>query len=698
MSEFIEKPAKRFLGCQIWLEPTDSKERIYEIFDKAAACGLGWVRIFIMWPWIERKPGVYDFQIFDWAFDAAERSGILLKPTLTANSGPWHIGTPATLHSVSGTIDLNQREKMSAYIEQTVQRYKEHPALGQWILWNEPSSKEVARTPYMLDNWRIWLKQNYNNELNTLNDRWLTGYTCFSEIPFPEEVPHPLHQRYHWNSYRMWMDDCSFRAYHLIEDLKWVKAEVSRWDPLTETCVNPVNLLANVSSQAVDLQGIGEIVNVVGASYHPAWQFTFAKRGTFPALMAAGVRYQASYPSIQRVEVTEVQTGNTLNSSNRPCEVTPSDLAKFFLASIASGAESVTGWLFNVRSHDFEAGDWGLLDDHDQPSVRTAMMRRIHDLLEKMMKLTGDWKPAPAQVWVAYNPASQAIEWIESKDVAVPGRLANDGAWGGALLTTTAMECGLSAVHARLQDLPETCEEPGLLIFSHMTAWEQGGAERALEYVKSGGTLLFDCTCGRKTEDASLNRPWPSGWSEQIGMRSVSLESNPAGYDLLLNGITAGKSLLVRSALELDPQAGWTSWDELTFQTDGAPGVYERMYGKGRIIVYRGLLGPTLVHSWDSLPLIKYIIKRASSHISVAVRPQMQQDCCFSIPIHTEQGELYAIIAPTIQDRQGQLLRVKADPGSYHDFWTDTTIEVNHLGEWVSPAMDGIALLWKLKD
>lgn len=689
------KSAKSHLGCQIWLESSDTKERVEQLFRSAAACGLGWARIFLMWPWIERKPGSWKYDPFDWAFDAAERNGMLIKATLTANSGPWHLGTPSMLHSFTGTIHSDQREKMSEYVRRTVQRYKGHAALGQWMLWNEPSSG-TARTPYMLDRWREWLNMRYRGDIEALNDRWLTGYSDFAGIPFPEDIPHPLHQGSVWNSYRPRLDDCRFRAWLLVNELEWIKGEVARWDERTETCVNPVPLLSNIASQGVDLHEIGKVVDVVGASYHPAWHFTFAERDVFPALMAAGVRYQAAYPTIDRVEVSEVQTGNTLNSSHRPSAVKPEELAKFYLASLAAGAESVTGWLFNVRSRDFEAGDWGLLDDLDQPSARTTMMKRVHDTLDRAIARAGQWKPAPAQVWVAYNPASQAIEWVETGHVSVPGRLADDGSLGGAMLTTFAMACGFSATHARLHDLPEHGSEPGMIIVSHVAAWEHADAMRMLSFAESGGTLLFDATCGRKDEDAGLHRPWPGGWADTIGLRAIGLESNPGGYELTLSGLPAGRTLLTRIDLQLDPQAGWTAWEELTFAIDGESCLWERPFGKGKIIVFRGMLGPTAVHSPDTHPAIRHVIRRAGSQIPVAVRPHPQHACSYAIRVHTEQGEMHAVIAPSRQERQGRNLRVMAEPGQYHDFWTDSTFIVDHTGEWKTPSEDGIALLWDM--
>ena len=74
------------------------------LFAQAAESGLGWVRLFLMWPWIEEGPGTWNFGVFDLAFDAAVRHGVRIKATLTANSGPWWLGTPSMLHSHTGFL------------------------------------------------------------------------------------------------------------------------------------------------------------------------------------------------------------------------------------------------------------------------------------------------------------------------------------------------------------------------------------------------------------------------------------------------------------------------------------------------------------------------------------------------------------------------------------------------------------------
>ena len=338
----------------MWLEPDDSADRVDLLFQRAAAAGLGWIRLFLMWPWIETAPGVFDFAVWDSAFDAAARHGIRIKATLTANSGPWHIGTPALLHSHTGFLSPAQRAPMRRYIRACVERYAGHPALGQWILWNEPNGGG-DRTSKSLDHWRAWLRAHYAGDIARLNQRWRTGFDDFAAVPFPEDIPTPPTVAPRSGS-------ATARGSPIGRVARPGSTRSSpgsrRWsarsNPTTPCCVNPTEVLANQAAGGTDLARMGTIVETVGASYHPAWHFTFADRADFPALMVAGVRLEATYPTIARVEVTEVQAGNTQNSSHRPSGVTPGELTRFYLAGIVAGAE---------------IGD-GLVPERTQPRLR----------------------------------------------------------------------------------------------------------------------------------------------------------------------------------------------------------------------------------------------------------------------------------------------------------------------------------------
>ena len=330
--------------------------------------------------------------MFDLVFDACEKYGIKVKATLTANSGPWHIGTPSLLHSHTGFLDESRWPAMARYVEQCVTRYKDHPALGQWILWNEPSAgKERGRehSDQGRRHWQAWLKEAYRGEIGALNTRWRTGYQSFSEAQFPHEIIHPAQTGNSWASYRPVMDYDRFAMKWLEWELQQIQDLVRKYDAKTPTCINPTPLLENQANSGLDQEELAKIADVVGASYHPAWHFTFCDRELFPALMSLGVKKTASHPSVRRVEVTEVQCGNTLSSSTRPSDVEPAELARFCLSGIFAGAGSVTGWFLNQRTYDCEAGDWGLLDNNDRQTGRSRMMKKVRDVMETVDRVTG---------------------------------------------------------------------------------------------------------------------------------------------------------------------------------------------------------------------------------------------------------------------------------------------------------------------
>lgn len=689
--------AKDHLGCQIWIERDDSAARIDQLFARAAECGLGLARIFLMWPWIEEKPGQWDFRVWDDAFDAAQRHGIKIKATFTANSPVWHVGPESQggiLHSHNGFLGLEQREPMRRYVVECVRRYAKHPALGQWILWNEPYGGH-ERTDETLQHWRAWLRKAYSDDLEKLNRRWMAGYAGFDEIPFPEQVTHNIHRGNAWACYGPMLEDWKCRAAWLISEIRWLRDVVRTVDADTPTCVNPAGCLGNRAADGTDLLEMGGTVETMGASYHPAWHFTFAQREDFPALMAAGVRLQAAVPSIRRVEVTEVQCGNTLNSSTRPSDATPGELARFVLAGFAAGAESVTGWLLNVRSQDFEAGDWGLLDNRDKHSARSRMMRRLHDRLEFAFEKTGAWCPAPAQFWIAHEPRSQAIEWIEAKFGEVPGREGQDGARGANLLAVAAMQCGFAPALASLEHMPKKAGVNGeVLVLSHVVAWEKEDGRALADFVESGGTLLLDATCGRKTFDAAIHRPWPGGLAERAGFEAIGLSTRPEGWEIAMDGVSSGRWLLARLDVEFDPAAGWHAWPELRYALDGEPCVWERKLGNGRVVIARGLLGPSLVHVPSSFSAARLILRRLSG-IVPAVFPVSGHPNAFAVPIQVEKGSLTAIFAPERFARGGRPLRVWAPRGTCVDLWSGETVETGADSETVLEAPEGVALLWR---
>lgn len=684
------------LGSQIWLEPDDSRDRVRALCRGAQEAGLGRLRVFLMWPWIEPRPGQWEWRVFDEVFDAAADLGLGIKATLTANSGPWHVGTPSLLHSHTVFLSEKARDASRLYVEQCVSRYRGHPALAQWILWNEPDGNRIGayKTPQALAFWRDMLRAEFAGDLSALNRRWRTGYAEFAEIPFAEHILHEAHEPWHnWASYGPRLMEWRFKSAWLNHELTWVADQVRALDLDHETCVNPTAIHANGAEGASDFGAIGRIVDVVGASYHPAWMFGFADRRDFPALMNAGVRLEFARPGVARVEVTEVQTGNTLKSSNRPSDASADEVARFHLASLAAGAESVTGWCLNARSQDFEAGDWALLDDADGPSARSATMRRLSGALDTILAAHGAWRRAAAAAFVVSDPQSHALEWIEANvaRTPVPGRLADDGAHGAALIAAEAMGHGLPVDIVPWSGLPDDGAGK-VAIASHAVGIDADGADRAERFAASGGHLLLDATTAHKTFDAELWRPWPGGLADRLGLRVAGLESDPGGWPVAFGSFAPVTLLAVRSRLVV-AGGDWTAVPGFRFARDHEPLALTRRHGAGRVTVCRGLIGPSLVHQPEARALLSELLRTCFAQIMPELRPAVAGAGIWSTPVETDDGPLTLVMAPSATDRGGRPVVVQAPAGAYACLWSGAEHGVDAVGEMSLAMPEGIALL-----
>jgi hypothetical protein len=491
-------------------------------------------------------------------------------------------------------------------------------------------------------------------------------------------------------------DQC--RAAWLVEQLRWVQSVVREFDSVTPTCVNPPGNLSNLAASGTDLSAMAAAVDVLGASFHPAWNFAYANRHDYAALIATGVRQLIGIPGATRVEVTEVQTGNTTESSVRPNDVTAGEIARYHLAGLAAGAgaESVTGWCFNIRLQDNEAGDWALLDDRDQPSGRSLMLRKVADRISDAIKPTGPWRPAPPQAIVLSSPDSQAIELVVGKDAYTSnyGRRANDGPEGASLLAVSLMHLGLSTTIACPADAASLATSTTLIVASHITSWDRGEMKKLLSCVQNGATLLVDGISGRRDHDAAIYQPWPGDLAEVLGIVSARLETRFEGWPWSVEGFDAATSVLTRIVLK-DLTPDWRAWQEARF-IDGEPCIFERSYGKGRVVIFRGTLGASRLASPANSTAIQWLLRKLSPAGIALVAPVAGSPFTVAIPVSTQKGQLIVVLAPDRLDRQGQLLRLRSRTHcGWLDLWTGEPINSADVsGEFTLLAEEGVALLW----
>src|ERR1035437_2747417 len=78
------RPPRLLIGTQVWFEPgeEDSDEAADHIFKTLADTQMPLARVSLVWNYMEKKPGQWDFTMFDRVFRAAERYHVRIAATL----------------------------------------------------------------------------------------------------------------------------------------------------------------------------------------------------------------------------------------------------------------------------------------------------------------------------------------------------------------------------------------------------------------------------------------------------------------------------------------------------------------------------------------------------------------------------------------------------------------------------------------
>ena len=70
------------VGSEFFLNRSETKESVEKHFRLMHENGLTLVRIFVIWDDIERTPDNWNFEGYDWIYDAAAKNGIKIAATL----------------------------------------------------------------------------------------------------------------------------------------------------------------------------------------------------------------------------------------------------------------------------------------------------------------------------------------------------------------------------------------------------------------------------------------------------------------------------------------------------------------------------------------------------------------------------------------------------------------------------------------
>jgi beta-galactosidase len=261
----------------------------------------------------------------------------------------------------------------------------------------------------------------------------------------------------------------------------------------------------------------GRLVDFMGCSAHPSWHSTrflndrlHQSVAFFADLMRGATRAPGRY-----FWVTELQGGTNIFSGFNYLGPSGEDLRSWVWESLGAGARAVIFWCFNTRVQDFEAGEWGLVDQQGRPSRRLAEVSAIAALLDRHQSTFSASLPARAPVALLFSEATWKLGTLEGQglDPELPrniqmGADALAGAWSACADAGLSVDIldEIDLQHGLAKDYP-------LLILPGCTALEDASLPALQAYVMKGGSLLADGLCGYKD---------PTGWVRGVAQNPLN--------------------------------------------------------------------------------------------------------------------------------------------------------------------------------
>lgn len=155
-------------GAQYYRAPNPPREERKRDIEQMAELGFNVVKIQAHWNWINHQPDVFDFSEIEELLNYANESGLGVILLSNLENAPWWVaqqhpearyttvddrvldlqvvgGTPAG--GWPGLCFDNEpvRRKAETFLTNLVKRFKNHPALSFWHVWEEPHLEPLPK-------------------------------------------------------------------------------------------------------------------------------------------------------------------------------------------------------------------------------------------------------------------------------------------------------------------------------------------------------------------------------------------------------------------------------------------------------------------------------------------------------------------------------------------------------------------------
>ncbi len=574
--------------------PREDWERDYRI---AAEDGLNVFRHWFMWSAIERKPDEYDFEDYDRQLDLAAENGIkTVIAELTHTVPDWAIrkfaharqikadGTPlASIMGVSaatggfahngggaGALTLNcpdVREQVRKFLTTLATRYKDHPGLWGYDVWNECNySPLVDYSDWTKAKYREWVKAKYG-DLDTLAKAWYRySYAEWDDIE-PPVMTAPYPENLDWLAFKR--DDYYAQMQFKIDTIRAV-------DPDCMIAAHGVGgAISNMAAGGSDDWLAASKVETFGLTWVPGrrgfkpWQNFFG-----PDQTRAAARGKPFWHAERPGGPLWMQPQVVGRDKEDARVMEPEDIRLLTMTSFSAGARGV----LNLRYRPLLDGPlFGAFGSYGMDGSRTPRSDMAAELAKwsnaPENKPVFDAKPLKGDIGILIVPETQQWAYLLNYEGKYDTYTA--AMWGAY---RGFFDNGIQADWVHVDDI----DQYDALYFPYPIMLTSAQAKIIADWVAKGGTLISEACPGYFGDRGKVGTVQPNnGLDAVFGVREDEVEFMPDIGDRIRFAL-GGLDLQGGGYLQSYTLTGATLRGKFT---DGRLAVAENKHGAGKTLI-----------------------------------------------------------------------------------------------------------------
>lgn len=577
------------LGSQYYRPPFPNQKYWADDMAKMRDAGLNTVQHWIVWGWVEPKPGEFRFEDYDTLVSLAEKNNLKVVLSTIAEIHPYWIhrvvpGSEMINHLGHAVHSTNRCEvhngltpggcfdhpgiwdRMSRFISETVTRYRTSPALAGWDAWNElrwnvQAEGYVCYCPDTLKAYRNWLDRRFGG-LDGLNRAWQRRYDCWHDV-MPGKLPDlPYTEMMSFQHFLSWRSNQHGKArYDLMKSL-------DPNHPVTLHAGDPCTVMGGGGWDHTIDRGndwdFADDCDGIGTSSFPFW---WGRNEEFVPLRVESV---VSAARGKLVWMSELQGGKAAMGFKAFNPVPAADQQRWIYNGVSRGVSAILFWCWRNEVFGRESGGFGLTGNDGLAEERLAAMAQTGRWLNDNRQLLADYRPTTPRVGVWFSPQTYYLHWSQE----------GTAGQGVEAFSSYMNYLNRSSIPPRVVEEKHFDQLAGLdvLFLPRTLVMDDDAVEAITRWTEAGGTLVCESECAafdsagfhRYPEDRFLAR-----WGiQEIGRRVPD--------DQMVRFTLDGKEFNL-------PFAQW--WTPLRGKDGKESILVDQPVGKGRVIAVGTYLG-----------------------------------------------------------------------------------------------------------